>query len=62
MRPFKQFGDDPKTHPLSLPRDFSALFFAPKISPPTYLPSLLPTSPHFLLTPSPKLKRASELE
>ncbi len=68
------FGDEPKTHPLALPRDFSAPFSAPKFSPPTYsppsylLPSLLPTSallppsPHFLLTPSPKLRRAHELE
>jgi len=31
------FGDEPKTHPLALPRDFSAPFSAPKFSPPTYL-------------------------
>ncbi len=37
-----RFGDQPKTHPLPLPRDFSAPFSAPKISPPTYLPP--PTS------------------
>jgi len=64
-----RFGDEPKTHPLALPRDFSAPFSAPKFSPPTYfppyylpLPSYLPPSPHFLLTPSPKLRRAHELE
>jgi len=64
MRPFK-----PKTHPLPLPRDFSAPFFAPKFSPPTYSPPLvlptspiLPPSPHFLLIPSPKLGKAPELE
>jgi len=54
--------------------DFLAPFSAPKFSPPTYsppsylLPSLLPTfallppSPHFLLIPSPKFRRAHELE
>jgi hypothetical protein len=68
MRLFKPFGDEPKTHPLPLPRDFSAPFFAPKFSPPTYFPPFLPTSPllpsspHFSLTPSPKLERALELE
>ncbi len=62
------FGDEPKTHPLPLPREFSAPLSAPKFSPPTYLPPLLSTSPllppstHFLLTPSPKLSRAPELE
>jgi len=73
-RPFKLFWDEPKTHPLALPKDFLAPFSAPKFSPPTYsptsylLPSLLPTStllphsPHFLLTPSPKLRRAHEIE
>jgi hypothetical protein len=35
-----RFGDEPKTHPLSLPRDFSASFSAPEFSPPTYLPPL----------------------
>jgi len=46
-----------------VPRDFSALFFAPKFSPPTYSsPPLLLPSPHFPLAPSPKLKRAPKLE
>jgi len=58
--------DEPKTHPLPLPGDFSAPFFAPNLSPPTYFPppfaSLLPPSTHFPLTPSPELKRTPELE
>jgi hypothetical protein len=57
--------------PPSLPQNFPLL---PTPPPPTYsspsylLPSLLPTStllppsPHFLLTSSPKLRRAHELE
>ncbi len=32
------FGDEPKAHPLPLPRDFLGPFFAPKFSPNTYLP------------------------
>ncbi len=63
------FGDEPKTHPLPLPRDFSGPFSAPKISPPTYFPpAFLPTSPllvpspHFPLTLFPKLGRALNLE
>jgi hypothetical protein len=37
------FKDEPKTHPLPLPRDFSAPLSALKFSPPTYLPpSYLP--------------------
>jgi hypothetical protein len=32
------FGDEPKTHPLPLPKDFLGPFFAPKFSPNTYLP------------------------
>ncbi len=40
------FGDEPKTHPLPLPRDFSAPFSAPKFSPPTYLPHLISHSLH----------------
>jgi len=52
-----------KTHSLLLLRDFTAPFFAPKFSPPTYLrpllpPSYLPPSPHFWLIPSPALRRA----
>jgi hypothetical protein len=35
-----RFGDEPKTHPLSLPRDFSTPFSVPKFSPPTYFPLL----------------------
>jgi hypothetical protein len=42
MRLFKVFRDEPKIHPLPMPRDFSAPFFAPKFSPSTYLPP--PTS------------------
>ncbi len=34
-----RFGDEPKTHPLPLRRDFSAPFSAPKFSPPTSLTS-----------------------
>jgi len=49
--------------PPSLPQNFPLLCTSP---PPTYLrpptSALLPPSPHFLLTPSPKLKRAHELE
>jgi len=40
--------------PPYLPQNFPLL--------PTYLPSYLPPSTHFLLTPSPKLSRALELE
>jgi len=47
----RYFGDEPKTHPLPLPRDFSAPFSTPKFSSPTYL-----------LTPSLELGRAPELE
>ncbi len=36
------FGDEPKTHPLPRPRDFSAPFSAPTFSPPTFPPP--PTS------------------
>ncbi len=57
-----RFGDEPKTHPLPLPRDFSAPSFASKLSPPTNLPSLLPPSTHLPLILSPKLERAPELE
>jgi hypothetical protein len=38
MRLFKHFGDEPKTHPLPLPMDFSTLCSAPKFSPTTYFP------------------------
>jgi hypothetical protein len=41
------------------------LFLSPRIFQPPSLPQnfpLLPLSPHFLLTPSPKLSRAPELE
>ncbi len=37
-----RFGGEPKTHPFSLPRDFSTPFSVPKFFPPTYLPP--PTS------------------
>jgi hypothetical protein len=52
-----RFGDEPKTHPLPLPRDCSGPPICPKIFP-SYLPPplLLPPSPHFPITPSPKLK------
>jgi hypothetical protein len=46
--PSSRFWDEPKTHPLPLPRDFSALFSVPKFTPPT---PILPPSPHFPLTP-----------
>jgi len=52
-------GMNPKTHPCPLPRDFPALFSAPKFTPPT---PLLPPSPHFPLTPLPELGRAPKLE
>jgi len=45
--------------PPSLPQNFPLL---PTPPPPYLLPSLLPPSPHFLFTPSPKLRRAHELE
>jgi len=56
-----RFGGEPKTHPFSLPRDFSTPFSVPKFS---LLPTsaLLPLSPHFPLAPSPKLKRAPKLQ
>jgi len=47
-----RFEDEPKTHPLPVPRDFSALFFAPKFSklptppPPYYFPHLISHSLH----------------
>jgi len=47
MRPFKPFWDEPKTHHVPLPTQFSAPFFAQTFFPPTYLPpptSILPTS------------------
>jgi len=72
MRPFKHFGDEPKTHPLPRPRDFSAPFCAPKFFPPSYFhpdpPALLPTfplptrSPHFPLIPSQELGTSPKLE
>ncbi len=38
-----RFGDEPKTHPLPIPRDFSTPFSVPKFTSPTYLhPSYLP--------------------
>jgi hypothetical protein len=40
-------GMNQKTHPLPLPWDFSAPFFAPKFSPSTYLPPLS-YLPHFI--------------
>jgi len=40
MRSFKLYSDEPKTHPLPLPREFSAPFSAQKFSTPTYLPLL----------------------
>jgi hypothetical protein len=43
-----RFDNEPKTHPLPLPRDFSAPFSAPKFSFPTYFPPLLPTYPLYL--------------
>jgi len=54
-RPFKPFlGDEPKTHLLfPLAHGFLNPLFYPKI-----FPSCLPPSPHFLLTPFPKLERA----
>jgi hypothetical protein len=74
MRLFKSFWGWTKNTSFCLAQGLSAPFSAPKFSFPTYsppsylLPSLLPTSallppsPHFLLTPSPKLRRAHELE
>jgi len=54
-RPFKLFWDEPKTHPLALPKDFSApslpqnFPLLPTPPPPTYFPpSYLP--PPFYLT------------
>ncbi len=46
-----RFADEPKTHPLPLPREFSAPFSAPKSSPsylppPAYLPHLISSSLH----------------
>jgi hypothetical protein len=38
--------DEPKTHPLPQPRVFSAPFYAPKSSPPTYLPHFISRSFH----------------
>ncbi len=43
MKSFNCFGDEPKTHPLPMPIDFSAFFSTPKFSPPTYFPPPLPT-------------------
>jgi len=73
MRTFKSFWYEPKTHPLSLPTDFSAPFSTTKFS---LLPTsshpisllhtspspLLPPSSHFLFIPSLELGRAPELE
>jgi hypothetical protein len=39
-------GMNKKTHPYPMPRDFSALFSAPKFSPPNYLPHLISHSLH----------------
>ncbi len=41
------FGDEPKTHPLPLPKDFSSSLLCPKVSP-SYLPSYLPLPYYFL--------------
>ncbi len=35
----RHFGDEPKTHPLPMPKVFSTFFSTPKFSPPTYLTS-----------------------
>ncbi len=62
MRRSSRFGDESKTHPpLTKVFGFFSLCSTGKVFPsyllPTYLP-LLPTSPHFALTPSSKLGRA----
>jgi len=41
--------DEPKTHPLALPRDFSAPFSAPKFSPPIYFPPSYLPPPSYIL-------------
>ncbi len=41
-----RFGDEPETHPLPMPKDFSTPFSASKLSPPTYLPHLISCSLH----------------
>jgi len=56
------FGDEPKTHPLPLHKDFRAPFFAPKFSPPTYQPPpLLPPSVLHLIFCSLHLKSLGKL-
>jgi len=44
MKPFKPFWDEPKTHPLALPKDFLALF-CPKIFPSYLHPTSLTSFP-----------------
>jgi hypothetical protein len=51
------FGDELKTHPLHLPRDFSAPFSAPKFSPPTYFP---PPPTSLTSFPAHSISRAQE--
>jgi hypothetical protein len=68
MRPFKPFWVWTKNTSSCLAQGFFSPLFCPKIFPSYLLPPLLPTSallppsPHFLLTPSPKLRRTHELE
>ncbi len=59
-----RFGDEPKTHLLPLPWDFSAPFCAPKFSPLTKFPSYLPhlISRSFHLHSSGELPSLSSIE
>jgi hypothetical protein len=63
MRPFKPFGDEPKTHP-SLPKvlGFFSLFSAPKFFLPTYLPPTYLTSfcTHSIVKALKNLKRENK--
>jgi len=54
-----RFGDQPKTHPLPLPRDFSVPLLCPKIFP-SYLPHLISRSLH--LQSSGELLNLSSIE
>jgi len=61
------FGDELKTHPLPLPRDFSAPFSAPKFSlptyfPPSYLPHLISSSLHLQSSGEPLSLSSTKLQ
>jgi hypothetical protein len=62
MRLFKPFWGWTKNTSSSPAQGFFSPLLCPRIFPSYLPPPYLPPSPHFLLTPSPKLRRVPELE